>query len=310
MVSSNRTDKKSLLQRIYEHKTLYLLFLPVLIYYILVRYWPMVVGFIVAFKDFKIGLGVTASPWVGLDNYRQIFSNPNIINVIMNTVEISFLRLAIGFTPPIILAIIFNDLKNKYFSKFSQTVAYIPHFFSWVVVYGITFIMFSSGDGLINNILELLDLPRQNFFMSNFWFRPILILTALWKEVGWGTIVYMAALTGVDPQIYEAASIDGAGPIRRIIHITIPSLLPVISFVLCITLGRFFYLGAEQVLLYYNPAVYEVGDIIMTWVYRVGISNFRFSMGTALGLLQAVLGMILFLIANHLSKRWTGNSLW
>ena len=287
-----------------------MLFAPVLAYYVLVRYWPIVLSWIAAFKDLKIGAGVFNSKWVGLDNFRIIFSDPDIVKVIQNTLEISLLRLIVSFLPPILLAIMFHDMVLDRFKKWCQTIMYIPHFFSWVIIYGLVFAFFSTGTGFVNNILQSIGMDKVEFLVSSQWFRPILIGSALWKELGWGTIIYMAAMTSIDKEQFEAAKIDGAGPLKRIIHITFPSILPVISFVLCINLGFIMYAGGEQILMFYNNSVYDVADVIDTWVYRVGLGSMRFGVGTAVGLFQSFIGMLLVLLSNFLSKKYTGNGIW
>jgi putative aldouronate transport system permease protein len=297
-------------KKIVKFKVLYVMFLPVLVYFILLRYWPILLSFIVAFKDFKIGAGVFSSKWIALENFRAIFSDPDLLRVIGNTLEISVLRLVIGFLPPIILAIMFHDMAAGKFSKISQTLMYIPHFFSWVIIYGIVFAFFSTGTGFVNDVLQLFGVKRVDFLLSSNWFRPILIGSGLWKELGWGTIIYMAAMSTIDKEQFEAAKIDGAGPIRRIVHITFPSILPVISFVLCINLGFILYAGGEQILMFYNSAVYDVADVIDTWSYRVGLGTMRYGVGTAIGLFQSMIGLIIVLITNYLSKRFTGNGIW
>ncbi len=296
--------------KIKQHGILYLLFAPVIAYYVLVRYWPIFLAWIAAFKDLKIGSGVFSSEWVGLENFRIVFTDAELLRVIKNTFEISILRLVIGFLPPIFLAIMFHDMVLVRFRKWCQTVMYIPHFFSWVIIYGLVFAFFSTGSGFINNILEMAGMQKVDFLVSSAWFRPILIGSNLWKGLGWGTIIYMAALTAIDKQQYEAAKIDGAGPIKRIIHITFPCILPVVSFVLCINLGFILYAGGEQILMFYNSSVYDVADVIDTWVYRIGLGSMRYGVGTAVGLFQSFIGMIVVIVSNYLSKRYTGNGIW
>lgn len=293
-----------------EHRVLYLMFLPVLAYYIVFRYWPIFYLWVISFKELNIGSGIWESPWNGFQNFTKIFGASGISRVIRNSIEISFLRILFGFLPPIILAIMFHDMTTRVYKKVTQTIVYIPHFFSWVIIYGIAFAVFSTGNGLINNIIVLFGGERVEFFLSRGAFRPILIGTAIYKELGWGTILYLAALSTVDPQLYDAAIIDGAGPIKRIRHISIPTILPVISFVLCLNLGFILYAGGEQVLLFYNPVVYDVADIIDTWIYRVGLSQLQLSIGTAMGLFQAFFGMITVIIANYIAKRYTGRGIW
>ncbi len=303
-------NRKTLWKEIKRHRALYMLFLPVAAYYVLIRYWPIVLSWIAAFKDLKIGAGVFNSKWVGLENFQIIFSDPDILKVIQNTLEISLLRLLTGFLPPILLAIMFHDMLLRRFKQWCQTIMYIPHFFSWVIIYGLVFAFFSTGSGFVNNFLQFMGMEKIEFLMSSQWFRPLLIGSALWKELGWGTIIYMAAMTSIDKEQFEAAKIDGAGPVKRILYITLPSILPVISFVLCINLGFIMYAGGEQILMFYNSSVYDVADVIDTWVYRVGLGSMRFGIGTAVGLFQSFIGMLLVLVSNFLSKRYTGNGIW
>ena len=302
--------RKTLLERINEHRTVYLLLLPVLAYYLLFRYWPIGLSLVVSFTDLSIGRGVWGSEWVGLGNFVEIFSQPGIVRVIRNTFEISLLRILFGFLPPILLAILFHDMAIQWFRKTTQTIVYIPHFFSWVIIWGIVFAVFSSANGLINNIRVFVGLERMEFLLSQGAFRPILIGSAIWKELGWGTIIYLAALSTVDPELYDAAVIDGAGPISRIRHITFPSILPVVSFVLCLNFGFILYAGGEQVLLFYNPAVYDVGDIIDTWIYRVGLRQLELSLGAAMGLFQSFFGLLTVVAANYVARRYTGRGIW
>lgn len=300
----------TVLQRVVKYRTLYLLFLPVAAYFVVFQYWPIVLSFVVAFKDLKLGRGIGRSQWVGFDNFVEIFTDPQLLHVVANTVEISLLRLAFGFVPPIILAVLLHDLSSRVFTKISQTIIYIPHFFSWIIVYGVVFALFSTGSGLINNVLDALGQQRIEFLLSESWFRPLLIGAGVWKEIGWSTIIYLAALATIDDQLYEAAAIDGAGPLQRIRHVTLPALLPVITFVLSINLGFILYAGGEQILAFYNSAVYDVADVIDTWVYREGLGRLQFSVGTAMGLLQSTAGLVLVFGSNYLARRTTGRGIW
>lgn len=292
------------------HRVMYLLFLPVAAYFVIFQYWPIVLSFIVAFKDLKLGRGIARSPWVGFGNFTDIFTDPELLHVFSNTVEISLLRLVFGFFPPIILAVLLHDLSSRVFTKVSQTIIYIPHFFSWIIVYGVVFALFSTGPGLINNVIDAVGHQRIDFLLSESWFRPILIGSGVWKEIGWSTIIYLAALATIDNELYEAAAIDGAGPLQRTRHITIPAILPVVTFVLTINLGFILYAGGEQILAFYNSAVYDVADVIDTWVYREGLGRLQFSIGTAMGLLQSTVGLALVLLANVISRRATGRGIW
>ncbi|MBM7568520.1 ABC transporter permease [Paenibacillus sacheonensis] len=302
--------KHGLRHRILQHRTLYLLFIPVFAYFVLFKYWPIAMAWIVAFKELQLGSGVFDSPWVGLQNFRDIFGSPDIPNVIRNTIEISLLRLLFGFFPPILLAIMFHDMVTRRLKKWLQTFVYIPHFFSWVIVFGVVFGFFSVGAGFVNNMLDALGFARHEFLLDANWFRPILIGSALWKEVGWSTIIYLAALATVDAQLYEAAVLDGAGPLKRIRYITLPSIMPVVTFVLCINLGFLLNAGGEQVLLFYNDAVMDRADIIDTWVYREGLARLQFSIAAAVGLFQSVIGLALVVICNAFAKKISGRGIW
>lgn len=305
-----KNQQKDLYQRIREHWVLYLLFIPILAYYVIFRYTPIFYSILIAFKDYKMKLGIFGSSFVGLKHFKEMLSNPDILRVLRNTVQISLLRILFGFAPPIILAIMFYDMRAKRFKRMSQTLVYIPHFFSWVIVYGVVWAFVSEGYGLINNIVKLLGGSSTNYLMSQKYFRSILIISAIWKEVGWGTIIYMAALSGIDQELFEAAIIDGAGPLKRIWYVSLPGILPVISFVMCINLGSILYAGGEQILTFYNSSVYEVADIVDTWIYRIGVGNLKISLGTAVGIFQSFFGMLTLIVANKLLRKFVGYGIW
>lgn len=299
----------TLYKRIKKHWILYALFSIIAAYYILFCYIPIGMGIMISFKDFRIGNTIASAEWAGLSNYKFILKDPYILKVIRNTAEISILRLGLGFLPPVVLAIMLFDITANKLKRVSQTIVYIPHFFSWVIVYGIVYAFF-SGAGFFNVVLVELGLDRINFLMSEKWFRPLLVGSAIWKELGWGTIIYLAALTSVNPELYESAYMDGAGPLRRIYHITIPSILPMISFVLTMSIGNILNVDFEQILLFYNSAVYDVADVIDTWVYRVGLGKMQYSIGSAVALMKAFVSMLLIIIANHSSRRLSGRGIW
>ncbi|XID90211.1 ABC transporter permease [Paenibacillaceae bacterium WGS1546] len=306
---ANGQPRPSLLVRMRRYWFLYLLFIPVIVYYVVFRYYPIVVQGVLAFKDYKLSLGVWDSPWVGFDNFAYAFSRPEFYNVLENTVIISLLRIAFGFFPPIVLAILLFDLRSSLLRRISQTILYIPHFFSWVIMYGIVFALFSNT-GLVNQLLESFGGAAQNFLMAPEWFRLLIVGSGIWKEIGWGTIIYLAALTAVDPSLYEAAKIDGAGPLQRIGHITLPGIRSVVVFLFTLSLGSVLSAGVEQILLFYSPATYEVGDIIDTFVFRQGLSQLQYSMATAVGLFQSVIGLVLILTANRLARKYAGTGIW
>jgi putative aldouronate transport system permease protein len=274
------------------------------------RYFPIIAQFMLSFKNYRIMGGLWGSPWVGFENYRSLFSSSETTRIIVNTVVISLLRLAIGFLPPIVLAIFLFDMTSSRYRRISQSILYIPHFFSWVVIYAIVQALFQSS-GYVSNIIAAFGGRPKNFLMDINWFYPLLLGSELWKEIGWGTIIYLAALTNIDPQLYEAARVDGAGPIQRIVHITLPSIFPVIAFCLTIALGNILNnAGTEQLLLFYSPAVYSIGDVIGTWVYRRGLGEFKYSLGAAVSQFNSVAGLILVLSFNRISRKFFGVGIW
>lgn len=288
---------------------LYLMLLVIVAYYLVFHYTPIAMGVMMAFKDVKLGMSIMDAPWVGWENFVYVVQDPEILRVVVNTLILSCMRLFWGFWPPIVLAIMIFDLTSAAYKRVCQTIVYIPYFFSWVVVYGVVFAFF-SGNGMINNVLNTLGFGKQEFLMNSGAFRWLLVGSQVWKGVGWGTILYFAAMTGVNPELYEAAKLDGAGPIQRTRVVTLPAMMPVITFSLIMSLGQILNNDFEQVLLFYNSAVYSVGDIIETWVYRVGLGKMQYSVGSAVSLLKAIIGMVLILVANSFSRKVTGRGMW
>lgn len=288
---------------------LYLMLLVIVAYYLVFHYTPIAMGVMMAFKDVKLGMSIMDAPWVGWENFVYVVQDPEILRVVVNTLILSCMRLFWGFWPPIVLAIMIFDLTSAAYKRVCQTIVYIPYFFSWVVVYGVVFAFF-SGNGMINNVLNALGFGKQEFLMNAGAFRWLLVGSQVWKGVGWGTILYFAAMTGVNPELYEAAKLDGAGPIQRTRVVTLPAMMPVITFSLIMSLGQILNNDFEQVLLFYNSAVYSVGDIIETWVYRVGLGKMQYSVGSAVSLLKAIIGMMLILVANSFSRKVTGRGMW
>lgn len=288
---------------------LYIMLGVIVVYYLIFHYTPIAMGVAMAFKDVKLGMSIADAPWVGWENFAYVVQDSEILKVVGNTLILSCMRLFWGFWPPIVLAILIFDLTSAAYKRVCQTIVYIPYFFSWVVVYGIVFAFF-SGNGMINGVLRLMGFSHQEFLMNAGAFRWLLVGSQVWKNVGWGTILYFAAMTNVNPELYEAAKLDGAGPIQRTRVVTLPAMLPVITFSLIMSLGQILNNDFEQVLLFYNSAVYSVGDIIETWVYRVGLGKMQYSVGSAVSLLKAVISMALILVANYFSRRVTGRGMW
>lgn len=283
---------------------LYLMMVPPLIQLAIFHYYPMY-GVVIAFQNFNPGLGFTRSPWVGLANFEYIFSNPDFKNVLANSFIIAVSKIVTLQFMAVSLALLLNEVRSMLFKRTVQTVIYLPHFLSWIVLGGILLDMLSTT-GMINRALVALGLEPILFLGSNAWFRPVVVITNLWKEAGWATIIYLAALTGIDPQLHEAAAIDGAGRWQRIRHVNIPGILSMIVLLACLNLGNVLQAGFEQILTLYNPAVYETGDILDTYVYRAGLISARYSMGAAVGLFQSAMGFILIVIAYRLADKFAG----
>lgn len=277
--------------------------LPVMAWYVIFAYGPMY-GIQLAFKDYNFAEGIWGSPWVGMKHFVYLFtSSPDFLNILKNTVVISFYHIIFGFPAPIILALLFNEVRVSFFKKVAQTISYLPHFLSWIVIGGILVTILSPTTGVVNHVLNLIGIDPIYFLGSETYFRFTLVLSGIWKEVGWGTIIYLAALAGIDQQMYEAAVIDGANRWKQTIHITIPTIMPVISILLILRVGGVLDAGFDQILTLYSPAVYSVADVIDTYVYRIGLQNFQFSLTTAVGLFKNVVGLMLVLFANYIIKK-------
>ena len=288
---------------------LYIILFVIMAYYCLFHYYTIGLGIEMAFKNVKLGFSISESGYVGLQNFQRVFKSKDVYSTIINTLRLSVSRLVWTFWPPIVLAIMLFDLTSKAYKRVCQTLVYIPHFFSWVVVYGIVYSIFAYT-GFINEFLNNLGFAKIDFLTAPSRFVSMLVGSQIWKGVGWGTILYFAALTNVNPELYEACKIDGAGPIRRTLVVTLPEMLPVVSFSLIMNLANILSNDFEQVLLFYNPAVYSVGDIIDTWVYREGLMNYQYSLGAAVSLLKALVSMILVIGANAFSRRVSGRGMW
>lgn len=288
---------------------LYLMLIPFVVWYIVFLYKPMY-GLQIGFKDYSIFKGISASPWVGFEHFIRFIKGPYFWRVIRNTLLINVYSIVIGFPIPIILAILFNEIRNVAYRKSIQTLTYLPHFISSVVVVGIITNFLAPTNGLVNLIIEQFGFEKIYFLTKPEWFRTIFITMNIWKGAGFGAIIYLAALSGVDPQLYEAAIIDGANKWKQIWHVTLPTILPTIMIMLILRIGSLLKVGYEQIILLYRPSTYETADVISTYVYRKGIIQGQYDMTTAVGLLNAVVALILVYAANKLSKKLTENSLW
>lgn len=276
----------------------HLMLLPGMIFLLVFNFIPMF-GTVMAFQNFVPAKGIFHSEWIGLDNFKFIFGLRDSRQIFINTIVISFGKILLGILVPVIFSLLLNEIRHVRLKKTVQTVVYLPHFLSWVVFAAIVQMLFSY-DGPINSVLSLFGAEPVMFLGSNFWFRKIMIFTDSWKEFGYGSIIYLAALTGIDPGLYEAASIDGANRWKQLLHVTLPGIMPIILIMLTMALPNILNAGFDQIYNLYNPLVYETGDILDTYVYRIGMVKRQYSLGTAVGLLKSVIGMALMLFANKL----------
>lgn len=291
-----------------KNKTLYFLFLPVLIWYLVFQYGSMA-GLTIAFQNYKPSLGIFHSPWVGLKHFKAFFNDYYFQRVLTNTIRISLTTLIFTFPAPIILALLINELRSRLYSKFVQTVTYIPHFISIVVVVSIMMDL-TSSDGAITSFLANFGFPKITMLNDKRYFLPLYIISNIWQNIGWNSIIYLSALTAIDAELYEAAKIDGAGKLRQLISITIPCLIPTIVVMLILQVGKMFNVGYEKIILMYNPLTYEVADVISTYVYRKGLLEMNWSYSAAVGFFNSVVSFTLVWITNKLSKKLSGSSLW
>ncbi len=295
-------------KKIRKSRYLYAILLLPFIYYILFHYLP-IYGVIVAFKDYNIVKGILKSPWVGLKWFEKFVAEPYFWKVLRNTFLMSIYNILWGFPIPILLAVLLNEVREEKFKRIIQSITYLPHFISTVVVCGMLVNLLST-EGLFNQVRGFFGADPEQFLMYPQYFRTIYVSSGVWQTAGWTSIIYLAALTGIDQEILDAATIDGANRVQRIRHVTIPAITPVISTMLIMNLGKMLNLGYEKVLLLYNGSTYETADIISTYVYRRGILGNSFSYATAVGLFQSVIGVIILVIANKVSKRISETGLW
>ena len=297
-----------------RHPMMYLMLIPGLFFLFIYKFAPLY-GILIAFKDYNIFAGsnpidaIAKSPWVGFANFERLFKSSEFIYVLVNSLIINGMTILFLFPIPIICAILLNEIRNKAFRKLSQTAIYVPYFFSWVVVFGIFYSLFGSY-GVVNNVIAALGHARIKFFTDTGIFRWLLVFTEGWKEIGYNTVIYLAAITGIDIALYEAASVDGANKWKQIWHVTMPGLLPTIVLMFILKVGYILDTGFEQVLVFYNPAVYDVADIIQTYVYRLGMGQMDFPLSTALGLFNSVVAFVLIVSANMISKKLIHRSIW
>lgn len=297
-----------------QHPVMYIMLLPGLFFLFIYKLLPLY-GITMAFKDYNIFLGdnplhaILLSPWVGFKHFERLFASDQFYTVLRNTLEINLMKIVILFPIPIITAVLLSEIRQKTCQRLFQTTIYVPYFFSWVVIYGIFYSLLGSY-GIINSILVSLSGVRVGFLTDPSIFRGVLVFTEGWKEVGYNTLIYLAAIAGIDPTLYEASRVDGATKLKQIWHVTIPGILPTVVLMLILKVGNILTTGFEQVLVFYNPSVYDVADIIQTYVYRMGLGQMNFSLSTALGLFNSVICFILIVGCNTISKKLVHRSIW
>ncbi|MCU6793773.1 ABC transporter permease subunit [Paenibacillus sp. WQ 127069] len=290
-------------QRYQKHKYFYLMLAPLIVYYLIFEYGPLY-GVQIAFKDYMLRQGIWGSPWVGWKHFQYMFTlSPDFYKILSNTVIISLYQIVFGFPAPIILALLFNELRLKMFKRISQTISYLPHFLSWVVLGGMLITILSPTTGAVNILLGWFGIEPIYFLGDPKYFRFTLVLSSIWKEIGWGTIIYLAALAGIDLHLYEAARIDGANRWKQTIHITLPSIMYIIAILFIFKTGSILSAGFDQIFNLYNPAVYSVADILDTYVYRVGLTQLQYSFTTAVGLFKNIVAFSMVMMTNYIVKK-------
>jgi putative aldouronate transport system permease protein len=291
-----------------KHKYVYWMLIPVMLYYLIFHYIPMF-GQVIAFQNFRPARGIFQSQWVGLKNFLAFFNGPFSGRVIKNTIILSLYDILFCFPMPILLALLINELGDNAFKRISQTVTYMPHFISLVIMCGMI-VNFTNSKGVITSMLGLFGLEKVNLLSKPQYFRTIYTASTIWKNIGWGSIIYLATLSNVDSELFEAADIDGAGRFRKIFHIMIPALVPIVAIQLIMRIGNIMSMGAEKTILLYNPIVYDTADTIASYVYRVGLSEQSYSLAAAVGMFNSVINLGLLVFANWFSRHYVQESLW
>lgn len=297
------------IKQIKKRWQLYVMITPVVLYFIIFDYWPMY-GIQLAFKNFVAVKGIMGSPWVGLRHFSRFFNSYHFWNLIKNTVGVSLYSLIVGFPVPIILALMMNEVRNKRFKKSVQTITYAPHFLSTVVLVSMIIAFLSPSSGIINHIIKFFGGKPISFMTEPGWFKTVYVFSGVWQGAGWGSIIYMAALAGVDVQMYEAAIVDGASKWQRMVHITIPSILPTATIMLILNAGKIMSVGFEKVFLMQNGLNLQASDVISTYVYRVGLLGAEYSFSTAVGLFNSIINFLLLILVNSFAKRFSESTLW
>lgn len=288
---------------------LLILFLPCLAFYLIFRYGPLF-GLVIAFKDYSVYTGIIESPWVGLKHFVKFFGSPDFIMLFKNTLFLGFFTLIFAFPFPIVLAILLNEVRLLWFKKWIQTFSYLPAFLSVVIVCSMAIDFLSPNNGLINRLIEMFGFEGKYFLIDPDWFRPIYIFTEIWQHTGYDAIIYLAAIAGISPTLYEAARVDGANRFQMMRHITLPGMMPTVVVMFILKTGSMFRVGYEKVLLLYNPMTYDVADVFSTFVYRKGLLESNYSYAAAVGMFEALVAMVMLVAANLISKKLGGKGIW
>jgi putative aldouronate transport system permease protein len=288
---------------------MYMLLIPGLVFLLLFKYTPMY-GIVIAFQDFNIFGGISGSEWVGTAQFERLMHSDEFLQVLVNTLLISLYKITLLFPIPIVIALMLNEVRRMFFKRTIQTIIYLPHFLSWVIISGLFLNILSPSGGIVNEVIRSFGGEPISFFTDNGLFRSLVVFTAGWKEIGWNAIVFIAAIAGIEQEQYEAAAIDGAGRIRQMWSISLPGMLPTIVLMFILRIGSLLEAGTEQILTMYNPLVYETGDVIGTFVYRMGLGQQDYSFSTAVGLFNSAVGFLLIVIGNMLSRKFLNRSIW
>ncbi len=308
MDGMERTRRRFDIARVKMNVPLFIMFTPIIAYFLVFRYFPMA-GLAIAFKNYNFTDGIWGSPWVGLDHFETLFTYPLTLNILRNTFVLSALQIVVGFPFPILIALMIHEVRARWFKKTVQTAVFLPHFLNWVIVGGIVVTIFSQETGAVNSIVQrLFGEPYAFLYHTGSW-MSIFVGAGIWKGAGWGSIIYLAALSGVDQSLYEAAGLDGANKWRQLWHVSLPAIRPVIFILMILSIGNIMEVGFDQVYVLQNSVVSSVSEVISTWSYKSGINGGQFSLATALGLFESLLGLILVLTANGIARRF-GHGLW
>ncbi len=312
MVQAQGT-KESFLKYFFRNRALYVMLVPSIVILFILKYLPIFWN-VIAFQDYRMGdglMGIFTSPWVGLKHFKYIFFDSlDFWEIFKNTLVLGILNLVWGFPAPLILALLLNEVKILWFKKFTQTVVYLPYFISWVVLAGMVQLMLSPDGGVVNEAVKLFGGQPTAFLQQKEWWRTVFVISGIYKEAGYGTVIFLAALSSINSEMYESAMIDGAKRLQMIWHITLPSLIPTIVVLLILRVGALITVNFEQVLLLYNPMVYKVADVIQTYVYRTGIQTGRFSYATAINMFQSVIALVFVMVTNKIAKKYGEGGLW